>query len=372
MDIDILFDSTSFPPRWECGTWSAIHGWTHIISDIMVFLAYTAIPFALGYFVKKRTDLPFPKIFYLFSLFIFACGTVHLIEATIFWIPWYRFSALVKLVTAIVSWWTVAALLPVIPLLLKLRSPEELEREVAQRTHELNESNLQLQLKNEELQQFVYTVSHDLKSPLVTSSGFLGVLREDLEAGQMDEIPQTIARLEAANLRMKDLIEDILELSRLGQVIVTPETVQLSVVVGEVIEDLQPSIQAAGAAVRVTDQLPSIRADRHAVYQVFENLMTNALKYGCSAANPTISIGCERIADRVRCFVRDNGPGISVEYHERVLRPFERLDSRSEGSGVGLAIVKRIMESYGGSVSIESVEQRGATFWLELPGEDSN
>ena len=128
-----LFDTTDFPPRWHCGVWSASHGWLHIVSDLAVWGAYVAIPIVLAFFVKQRRDLPFRAVFLLFVAFIFACGTTHLMEAVIFWWPAYRLAGVIKLFTAVVSWGTVIALIPIVPRVLAMRSPEELEREVEAR-----------------------------------------------------------------------------------------------------------------------------------------------------------------------------------------------------------------------------------------------
>ena len=132
-----LFDTSDFPPRWQCGQWSPVHGWVHIVSDVAIFGAYLAIPCVLVYFVLRRRDVPFTPIFWLFGLFIFSCGLGHLVEATLFWEPWYRFSGLVKVVTALASWGTVLALAPIVPRALALpglaAANERLEKEIAER-----------------------------------------------------------------------------------------------------------------------------------------------------------------------------------------------------------------------------------------------
>jgi PAS domain S-box-containing protein len=128
-----LFDTTGFPDRWHCGDWTLEHGWLHILSDLAVWSAYFAIPCILVYFVLRRRDVPYPTIFWLFGAFILACGTTHLMEAIIFWHPVYRLAGLIKLLTAIVSWATVGALVPIIPRALALRGPEDLAREIAAR-----------------------------------------------------------------------------------------------------------------------------------------------------------------------------------------------------------------------------------------------
>src|SRR5262249_35240048 len=128
-----LFDTSDFPPRWHCGAWTAGHGWLHILADLSVWSAYIAIPCVLGYFVLRRRDIPFRSVFLLFGAFILACGTTHLMEAIIFWWPAYRLSGMIKLFTAIVSWGTVLALVPVVPKVLAMRSPDELERGISAR-----------------------------------------------------------------------------------------------------------------------------------------------------------------------------------------------------------------------------------------------
>jgi PAS domain S-box-containing protein len=128
-----IFDTSDFPARWHCGVWTDFHGWLHILSDLGVWSAYVAIPCVLLYFASRRRDLPFRFVFLLFGAFILACGTTHLMEAAIFWWPAYRLAGLIKLATALVSWCTVFALAHVAPQALALRSPRELEREIAQR-----------------------------------------------------------------------------------------------------------------------------------------------------------------------------------------------------------------------------------------------
>jgi len=132
-----LFDTSDFPARWHCGHWTAALGWTHIVSDLAIFGAYAAIPAVLAYFVVRRRDVPFQGVFWLFAAFILSCGFGHLVEATIFWQPWYRFAAVVKVFTAVVSWATVIALVPMLPRAVRLPGlaavNQQLENEIAER-----------------------------------------------------------------------------------------------------------------------------------------------------------------------------------------------------------------------------------------------
>ncbi|HTU56879.1 MAG TPA: hypothetical protein VMF89_00570, partial [Polyangiales bacterium] len=138
-DLFGLLDTTGFPARWHCGRWSATLGWLHIVSDILIFGAYMAIPVVLVFFIRQRPDLPkpFPIVFWLFGAFIVACGTTHALEALIFWQPVYRLAGAVKAATASVSWLTLAFLLPTVPKALALKSPDQLKQQVADATSEL-------------------------------------------------------------------------------------------------------------------------------------------------------------------------------------------------------------------------------------------
>ena len=160
-----LFDVSGFPPRWECGDWSSELGWLHILSDLGIWSAYVAIPCVLGFFLLRKKNIPFRMVFWLFGLFILACGTTHLMEAIIFWWPAYRLAGVLKFFTAVVSWCTVIALVPITPQALAMRSPLELEREIGERKRaeeQLRATNLQLveaerltEAMNEELERRV-------------------------------------------------------------------------------------------------------------------------------------------------------------------------------------------------------------------------
>jgi len=128
-----LFDTSDFPRRWDCGSWTPAQGWLHIVSDLGGWGAYLAIPCVIGFFLARKKDLPFRTVFWLFGAFILFCGTTHLMEAVIFWWPAYRLAGLIKLFTALISWATVIALVPVVPQALALRSSRELEQEIADR-----------------------------------------------------------------------------------------------------------------------------------------------------------------------------------------------------------------------------------------------
>lgn len=229
--------------------------------------------------------------------------------------------------------------------------------------------NRELQQTNQEMEQFVYSVSHDLKSPLVTMTGFLGMLREDLAAGRTDDLPDSLGRIERATSRMGRLIEDLLQLSRAGRVRDELEEIDVTALVRDLAEELSGRLEATGAKLSIEPDMPHVIADRARLLAVFDNLLNNALKYGANGAAPRISVGAAIIEGRTRYFVRDNGPGIPARFHARIFGLFQRLGSQHEGTGVGLAIVARVMEVHGGRAWVESTPGQGATFWIEFPAE---
>ena len=228
----------------------------------------------------------------------------------------------------------------------------------------IRRANRELRHKNEEMEQFVYTVSHDLKSPLVTITGFVGMLREDLAEENRSGVLDAVDRIEHATRHMSALIEDLLQLSRVGTVTGTASAVDVYQVVRSIHERLAARIREVGATIEIDENMPSIRADRMRLVQLFENLITNAIKYGCDRPNPRIEIGAITVNDEVRFFVRDNGQGIAPEYHQKIFEMFQRLHSDQAGTGIGLAIVARIAQAHGARVWVESEPGNGATFWI--------
>ena len=211
-----------------------------------------------------------------------------------------------------------------------------------------------LERQNAELERYAYTVSHDLKSPLIPITGFLGLLER--AARQRDEraLESAIGRIDKAAKQMKQMLDELLELSKLGRSANPSEAVALSELAREAVAQLEAGDEAKRVQFVVADDLPTIHCDRVRMREVFQNLIENAVKFMGQQAAPRVEVGV-RVDDGERViFVVDNGIGIAERYHDKIFGLFDKLDSAALGSGIGLALVKRIIEVHGGRVWVES------------------
>lgn len=225
----------------------------------------------------------------------------------------------------------------------------------------------ELEAKNSELERFTYTVSHDLKSPLITIRGFLGYLEKDALAGRLDRLKADINRINEATDKMGRLLNDLLELSRIGRLMNPPENVPFQAIVREALALVQGRLAERGVTVEVDEKLPPVYGDRARLVEVIQNLVDNAAKFMGDQPQPRIEIGGRESEGKRIFFVRDNGIGIAPEHLDKVFGLFDKLNPHSEGTGIGLALVKRIVEVHGGHIWVESAgPSRGSTFCFTL------
>ncbi len=225
-----------------------------------------------------------------------------------------------------------------------------------------------LEAQNAELERFTYTVSHDLKSPLITLKGYLGLLKEDLVGERSETVEDDISRMAGAADKMGRLLEELLELSRIGRVVTSPKDVPLGELAREALELVEGRIAEGDVQVDVAADLPVIFGDRPRLLEVLQNLIDNAAKYMGDQARPRIEIGARLVDGETICYVRDNGVGVDPRYHQKIFGLFDQLDQKAEGTGIGLALVKRIVEVHGGRIWVESEgRQEGSTFCFTLP-----
>jgi signal transduction histidine kinase len=229
----------------------------------------------------------------------------------------------------------------------------------------------ELETKNAELEQFTYTVSHDLKSPLVTIRGFLGYLSDDARKGDFARFDMDLSRVVAATVTMQALLNDLLSLSKVGRTVDTTEDIPLTEVAAGVLELIHVDYGKKQIQVRIADNLPMVRVNRTRVTEVIQNLLVNALKFSWQQPVPSVEIGicgADEGSAYPILFVKDNGIGIDPRFHAQIFGLFNRLNPDIEGTGVGLALVKRIVEMYGGRIWVQSEGKgTGSTFYFTLP-----
>ena len=232
----------------------------------------------------------------------------------------------------------------------------------------LNEISVALQDKNAELERFLYTASHDLKSPVVTVRTFLGYLEQDLPKGDAGRIASDLNFIRIATEKMARLLDDLLEMSRVGRVVGPPVRVTFRQLVDDALAAVAGQIAQRGVTVTVGDGAATVFGDRVRLAEVLQNLLDNACKFMGEQKAPRIEVGFEVRGAETVFFVRDNGIGIDPRFQAKVFGLFEKLDTKAAGSGIGLALVKRIVELHGGRIWVESAGLgSGAGFYFTLP-----
>jgi len=228
----------------------------------------------------------------------------------------------------------------------------------------------ELESKNQELERFTYTVSHDLKSPLFTIRGFLGYLEQDALSGNHGRLTADIQRISEATDKMQRLLSDLLELSRIGRMKNESTIIPFDEIVREAVSLVEGRLSERKVSLQIEENLPAIYGDRPRLVEVLQNLLDNAAKFMGDQPEPRIDVGWVSDVTQSQSstfFVRDNGMGIALEHFDRIFGLFNKLDPRSDGTGIGLALVKRIIEVHGGRIWVESEAGHGTTFFFTLP-----
>jgi two-component system, chemotaxis family, sensor kinase Cph1 len=369
-----IFDTSYWPPRWYCGTWTDFHGWLYIFSDLFIWAAYFAIPFLLFRIINKRKDIPFPRIIWLFIAFILLCGTTHLIDAVIFWWPAYRLSALIRFITAVVSIFTVYALYKILPMVYNLRTLGQLEVEIEKRkkVEQVVKHHQVMQEAAEELMsrkdEFMSIASHELKTPITSLKASLQLVERMVDK---DELLLPVAPLVEKAVKqvnkLTDIVNELMDVTRIqaGRL----ELSKTDFILMDMIEECQEQCIAENNN-RVVNLMGNpdliIRADRNRLEQVVSNLLTNAFKY--SPDNDSVLIKFEKTDNnKIRVEVTDNGIGIPEDKISNIFDRFYRVESTSKnfsGIGLGLYISSEIIKRHQGEIGVESTLGKGSTFWF--------
>jgi light-regulated signal transduction histidine kinase (bacteriophytochrome) len=251
-----------------------------------------------------------------------------------------------------------------------LRGKAQLEERVKERTEELLERNVELARTNQDLDDFAYIASHDLKEPLRGIHNYASFLLEDYQDRLEPEGKEQLQTLVRLTKMMEGIIDSLLEYSRVRRTELLLTTVDLNDLVAEVLESLAIVLREGRVSVKQAADLPTLTCDRVRVAEVFRNLISNAMKYN-DKPEKKIEIGSIPDPQRPVLYVRDNGIGIAEKHRDSIFQMFKRLHARDKfggGTGAGLAIVKKIIERHQGEIWLESTPGEGTTFYFTLSG----
>lgn len=316
-----------------------------------------------------------------FGGFVFLCGIGHYIEIFNIWHSAYWFEASWGMGTAVVSSIVAFMYMPALDKFKKLMTQSaqsrqyqmELEQSIEHRMQVeevLRSRNAELSRSNSELEQFSYTASHDLQAPLTTILSFTDLIIRRYELP--DNVGNFLERIRSSATRMSRLIEDLREFSRIGRVYIETESIDLNDLVADVVNDISSDVERRDAAITV-DFLPTVIANPVEMRQLFQNLLSNGLKFAHNDRRPQIDITCAQTEGGWMISVLDNGIGIDPQFFDAIFQIFHRLNpDHAPGTGIGLAVCKKIVERYGGMIWVEVPEDREGTVFCFTIRADRN
>jgi signal transduction histidine kinase len=372
--INWLLSSDNFMPHGHCYLWQPGTLWLNVGSDALIACSYFAIPIAIYSFMsQRRAAIRYAWIPMMFAAFILLCGGTHVMEIWTVWHPIYRAAGALKLLTGVTSFATLLTLIWIMPRALSLKTPGQLEAEVAARTVELNEANAQLHAQiaardessrklhatnqqlersNSDLEDFAYIASHDLRAPLSGINSAALWLQEDLHEGLSDESRKLLGLMRSRIDRMETLLDDLLTFSRVGRTDTAVSETKLADIFASIIEVLNPPDHMR---IRIEGELPVIVTASAQLEQVLRNLINNAIKHHDKQSGEVV-LSAERVGDFVEFVVRDDGPGILPQFHEKIFELFQTLKrlGQPESTGMGLAIVKKLIERQNCRITVHS------------------
>lgn len=350
------FSGDQFLPHGHCYMWSPGILWMHVIADVLLAMAYFAIPFVLLHVARRRRDLPFNWLLVCFGVFIIACGLTHVMHVWNVWHTAYWLEGALKLIAAAASVPTAILLWRSLPSILSVPSQRQ-----------LRDANEQLARATRELEAFTASVSHDLRSPLTTIAGQAGLLELSLP-NATEEQRRRLTRIQGSVKQMSELIDALLVLSRISRHTLHREIIDVSALAESIVQDLRQKDPSRVVAVEIQPGM-IVHGDRRLINDLFINLLANAWKFTSRTDNARIEVGQSRHGSMATLFVRDNGAGFDMAHEQKLFKPFQRLHGAAdfEGSGVGLATVARIIDRHGGRIWAEGKPGDGAVFYFTMP-----
>lgn len=356
-DTDVSwFSGDHFLPHGHCYMWTPGILWMHVIADILIAMAYFAIPFVLLHVARRRKDLPFNGLLVAFGVFIVSCGLSHVMDVWNVWHTDYWLEGVIKVITAAASVPTAILLWRALPTILSVPSQRQ-----------LRDANESLARANRELEAFTASVSHDLRSPLTTIAGQAGLLELSMPHAS-EEQRRRLTRIQSSVKQMSELIDALLVLSRISRHTLHREIIDVSALAESVIQDLRQKDPSRHVEVEIQPGM-SVHGDRRLINDLFINLLANAWKFTSRTENPRIEVGQSQHGSMATLFVRDNGAGFDMAHEQKLFKPFQRLHGAAEfeGTGVGLATVARIIDRHGGRIWAEAKPSAGAVFYFTMP-----
>ncbi|MEO7214765.1 HAMP domain-containing sensor histidine kinase [Mucilaginibacter sp.] len=366
-----IFDTADWPARWHCGSWSDFHGWLYIISDIGIWASYFAIPVLLIIMLRKKQDIPFHKIIFLFVAFILLCGLTHLVDAAIFWWPAYRLSALLRFITAVVSIFTVYALYKVLPLVFNLRTVAELEAEIEKRRMvedklTLNEVALNRSLElttkhNHQLKSFTHILSHNIRnhaSNMALVASLVNTDKLDHDNAELFEKLNNVSRA------LNNTLEDLSQAIKIKESVMKSTNLNFEEVTDELLQIFESDLRVNNAKLETNFDVKQVVFPHIYLESILINLLSNAIKYRSPERNLKIDLKTYINNDlRTVLECSDNGLGIDLKLHgHKLFGLYKTFHDRKDAHGVGLFLVKTQVESQGGQIEVQSTPGNGATF----------
>ncbi len=386
-----LFDDLT--PHGYCLLWDPVLIWSHLLSDLAIAGAYLSIPAALMIVGQRRPDLNPAGVFYFFAAFIVLCAVTHIFGALTLWFPLYSAEGVAKVVTAVVSIGTSIIVWRLLESILnapthaalrqahdKLASANiELEARVERRTAELKLANDQLAVAAAKAKdaeqvktQFLAQMSHELRTPLNSVIGFTDLLSMEA-AGPINETQKEyLKNVRSASTLLLQQVNDVLDLERLVHhgVVFSPQPISLQATIIDICQLLSP--MADDMEVDISAQFgnaPSLCSDERALQSILTNLLSNAIKYSRKGGSVLVDVHAKDQA--VEVVVRDQGIGIPEDKLDQIFQPFFRAHEHDlpavAGTGLGLTLVKQLVEALGGTIRLDSVEGQGTTVTVTLP-----
>ena len=356
--------------------------WLHVVSDAIIALAYFMIPVTLFYISRRiGKRLSFNWAIGLFAAFIVLCGTGHLLDILVIWKPFYWLQGWERAMTAAVSLATAIAIIPLIPRLMGMRTPEELEAANMRLREEIKlregaEADLRRSLTEhkravQELEQFAYITSHDLQAPLRNVSGFSQLLMRRHRDKLSGDAVEFLDFIDKGVRQMQSLIQDLLALSRVGRGDSSFAKAALTADVNKAMAALKPVLESRGATVEIDEGLPEVKADHGLLAQLFQNLIDNASKFHRPEVAPLVRFSAWPEGGQWHFMIKDNGIGVPADQLDTIFAVFRRLHSPEEyeGTGIGLAICRKIVRHHGGDIWAESRPGEGTEFHIRIPRE---